>query len=72
VRGDKQFGDILILLDSDENAVHACVYVADDIVFTKNGDDPNQPWVLMRMADMMLLYASDKPQQWRVFRKRGT
>jgi hypothetical protein len=44
--------------------------VAEDIVFTKNGDDPNQPWVLMRMADMMLLYTSDKPQQWRVFRKR--
>ena len=72
VRGDKQFGDVLILFDSDENAVHTCVYVADDIVFTKNGGDPNQPWVLMRMEDMTLLYASDKPQQWRTFRKRGT
>lgn len=72
VQGDKQFGDVLILFDSDENAIHTCVYVADDIVFTKNGGDPYQPWVLMRTADMMLLYASDKPQQWRVFRKRGT
>jgi hypothetical protein len=35
--------------------------VADDLVFTKNGEDFRQPWILMRMADMMDTYAVKYP-----------
>ncbi len=70
VQGERQFGDLLLLLE-DDTAMHMCVYIAADIVFTKNGEHPNQPWVLMRMNDMMVLYKSEKPQQWRVFRKKN-
>lgn len=70
VRGEKRFGDIMLLLEAGDRAVHMCVYMADDIVYTKNGGHLYQPWVLMRIADMMVQYPSDKPQQWRVFRKR--
>jgi hypothetical protein len=52
-------------------AAHMCVYIAADVVYTKNGVDPKQPWVLMRMKDLLALYTSDQPQQWRVFRKNG-
>jgi hypothetical protein len=69
--GEKRLGDVLILVESDV-AVHACVYIADDIYYTKNGTDPNQPWVLMRMKDLKVQYASDQPQEWRVFRKKST
>jgi hypothetical protein len=71
VRGEKLFGDILLLLEAGDTAAHMCVYIADDIVYTKNGLDPYQPWVLMRMKDLHTLYASDKPQEWRIFRKRN-
>jgi len=70
VRGDKKFGDLLLLQEGDR-AVHMCVYIAADIVYTKNGGHPNQPWVLMKLDDLMVEYASDKPQQWRVFRKKA-
>ncbi len=71
VPGEKTFGDVLVLLQSGF-AMHACVYIADDVYYTKNGTDPNQPWVLMRMKDMQAQYASGQPQEWRVYRKKAT
>jgi hypothetical protein len=63
VNGDCAFGDLVVLLDSKNNGVHACVYIADDIVYTKNGMDILQPWVLMKMSDMLALYPSEPPFQ---------
>jgi len=50
------FGDLIVLFDESGQSVHMCVYIADDFVFTKNGVNPAQPWVLMRMSDMMMVY----------------
>jgi len=69
VRGEKKFGDLLLLQQGDR-AVHMCVYIAADIVYTKNGGHPCQPWILMKLGDLMVQYESDKPQQLRVFRKK--
>jgi hypothetical protein len=69
VTGEKRFGDLLMLLENGY-AQHACIYVAGDIYFTKNGTDPRQPWVLMSMRDMMTQYQSGQPQEWRVYRRR--
>jgi hypothetical protein len=70
IRGEKIFGDLLLLQEGDR-AVHMCVYVAADIVYTKNGGHHFQPWILMKLDDVMVQYASDKPQQLRVFRKKS-
>ena len=69
IQGQKKFGDLLLLQEGDR-AVHMCVYIAADIVYTKNGGHHYQPWILMKLGDLMVQYASDKPQQWRVFRKK--
>ena len=69
VTGPAMFGDLLLLLESGETAAHMCVYVAADVVYTKNGADAKQPWVLMRMKDMKALYATEKPLEWRAFRR---
>jgi len=50
------FGDVVALTSSTGEIFHACVYIADNFVFTKNGVDPEQPWVLMRISDMLRLY----------------
>jgi hypothetical protein len=63
VVGKPMFGDLIVLLDSSNNGVHACIHVADDIVYTKNGMDLLQPWVLMKMPDMLALYPSEPPLQ---------
>jgi hypothetical protein len=57
------YGDIVFLLDPDGNAIHSAVYIADDIVFTKNGNNYAQPWVLMRLPNLLGLYSvTDTPR----------
>jgi hypothetical protein len=58
VRIDKSpsFGDVVALCSSTGEIFHTCVYIADNFVFTKNGVDPEQPWVLMKLVDMLMLY----------------
>ena len=56
------FGDLMVLMNPEAAPVHVCVYIADNIVFTKNGISPGQPWVLMRLPDVLPTYfAPDKP-----------
>jgi len=64
------FGDVIMLYVPGQNieVVHMCVYVAAEVVFTKNGADLYQPWVLMRMSDMMVNYPSGRPLQMAVYR----
>jgi hypothetical protein len=50
------FGDVLLLLDGAGETLHMCVFVAEDVVFTKNGLDPIEPWRLMTLADMLAIY----------------
>ncbi|MGC3957295.1 MAG: hypothetical protein QM813_04805 [Verrucomicrobiota bacterium] len=57
------YGDIVFLLDPSGNAIHSAVYIADDIVFTKNGNNYAQPWVLMRLPNLIGLYSvTDTPR----------
>jgi cell wall-associated NlpC family hydrolase len=51
-----QLGDLVLLSTRNDAVVHAAVYVADDLVFTKNGESYTQPWILMRMEDMLDTY----------------
>jgi len=55
VEAPYRFGDVLCFLDDGEG-LHTCVYVADDIVFTKNGDSVLAPWVLMQLQDVESIY----------------
>jgi hypothetical protein len=64
------YGDVIALVDADDKVVHMCIYLADDVVFTKNGIDDMQPWVLMKVADMMRYYVAWAPVQMRVYRSR--
>jgi hypothetical protein len=56
-------GDLVFLLDEKGGVIHSAVYVADDLVFTKNGINYAQPWILMHMKDLLALYSSlDEPK----------
>jgi hypothetical protein len=55
------FGDIYLFVKPDGNVLHSCVYIADDIVYTKNGASPASPWILMELADVIAFYPSDQP-----------
>ncbi len=60
VPGTPTFGDV-ILIGDDSGIVHSCVYIADNIVFTKNGPALSAPWILMKLDDVSAYYLSDRP-----------
>ncbi|MBI5685322.1 MAG: hypothetical protein HZC54_09580 [Verrucomicrobia bacterium] len=51
-----RLGDLVLLLTPGNQLVHSAVFIADDIVFTKNGAMATHPWIFMRLADMLELY----------------
>ena len=50
------YGDLVLVMNQAGQAIHSAVYLADDIVFTKNGSNYAQPWVLMRMKNLIGMY----------------
>jgi hypothetical protein len=52
------FGDVLMFMTPEGNALHSCVYIADDIVYTKNGENMAAPWLLMKISDVKRIYSN--------------
>jgi hypothetical protein len=52
------FGDVVVLIDKATGVVvHSAIYLADDVVFTKNGFGLAEPWIYMPLAQMLELYS---------------
>jgi len=57
VKPPYHYGDILFFIDSEKgDAYHSCVYLADNIVYTKNGRNLLSPWTLMKLEDVKKIY----------------
>lgn len=67
----RQFGDLLLLLGPAKSALHMCVYVADEVVFTKNGANSIQPWVLMKIPEMLGVYDRLRPFEIVYYRRKN-
>jgi hypothetical protein len=68
--GQKLFGDTIMLVNGEGKALHMAIYIADDVVFTKNGFDMTQPWILMRLNEMLASYEQEKPYEVMVYRRK--
>jgi len=53
-----RFGDVFAYV-TDDSIIHSCVFIAEDIVFTKNGENFLAPWVLQRLEDVAAIYQPD-------------
>lgn len=53
-----RFGDLIEFVTEGRVVIHMAVHIADDIVFTKNGVSPAQPWVLATLEQVKDQYAS--------------
>jgi hypothetical protein len=62
------YGDILLYVNDKSEIKHSAVFLADDLAFTKYGDNYRQPWMIVRLADMQTMYPSLRP----VFYRRKT
>jgi hypothetical protein len=67
-----EFGDVLMFLNGQGNAIHSCVYIADDIVYTKNGENIASPWLLMKIGDVQRVYSYEGQSSIQGFRLKGT
>lgn len=62
VEAPYRFGDVLMFINPQGNAFHSCIYLADDLVYTKNGANPLVPWTLLELADLQKMYNLDLGQ----------
>jgi hypothetical protein len=65
-----RYGD-LVLVMGQNGALHSAIYIAEDIVFTKNGVNFAQPWILMRMKDVLGAYSFADPVRIVAFRSKS-
>lgn len=69
--GTPLLGDILVFKRADGAVIHSCVYVADEIVFTKNGSSAMMPWMLMTLRDVIAFYPAEPALTVQAFRLKG-
>jgi hypothetical protein len=66
-----KFGDILFFLrNGSSDAFHSCVYIAGDIVFTKNGRNLVSPFVFAALDDVRKVYDYDDEARVQGYRNR--
>ncbi|MFT5467981.1 MAG: hypothetical protein ACI8UO_003089 [Verrucomicrobiales bacterium] len=64
-----RFGDVIAIRDQESGILaHTCVYVADDVVFTKNGRGASRPWILQRDSHLSRIYVMERPVRMAGFR----
>jgi hypothetical protein len=67
-----RYGDLVFLLDDNGNAIHSGVYLAEDILFTKNGNNYMEPWMLMRLKNLLATYSANGAPHVVVYRDRNS
>jgi hypothetical protein len=58
-----QLGDILVFTDDDGNLFHVAVYLADNLVFGKNGSSYLAPWTILPMERLKGHYIENR-EHW--------
>jgi len=65
-------GDLIFLLDGKGAVIHSAVYIADDLVFTKNGINYAQPWILMRIKTLLGVYTCTAEPKVLYYRRKDS
>jgi len=66
-----QLGDIIVFLDQNGNLFHVVVYLADGLVFTKNGTSPMAPWVITTLDQVKGYYRSRSSNPRLIYHRRN-
>jgi hypothetical protein len=63
-------GDLVFLLNSKSEVIHSAVYIAEDLVFTKNGINFAQPWILMRIPNLREVFTQGEEPKVAYYRRK--
>jgi hypothetical protein len=61
VMSDPRFGDLVLFTNAKGDAIHSAVFLADDIVYTKNGNSQLYPWMFSTISDILGVYSFHVP-----------
>lgn len=71
VESNYQLGDVIALLDAEGDLFHVVVYLADDLVFTKNGTSPVSPWTIMPLQRVKEYYRNQSDNPRLIYHRRS-
>ena len=71
VESGYQLGDIIALVDGEGDLFHVVVYLADDLVFTKNGTSPVSPWTIMPLERVRQHYRNQSDNPRLIYHRRN-
>lgn len=71
VESDYRLGDVIALLDGEGDLFHVVVYLADDLVFTKNGTSPVAPWTIMPLQRVKDYYRNQSQDPRLIYHRRN-
>jgi hypothetical protein len=63
-------GDLVFLLNNKNEVIHSAVYIAEDLVFTKNGINFAQPWILMRIPNLREVFTVGEEPKVAYYRRK--
>ncbi|HSC26036.1 MAG TPA: hypothetical protein VLD67_02105 [Vicinamibacterales bacterium] len=66
-----QLGDIVAFLDEEGDLYHVAVYLADGLVFTKNGMSPMAPWSIMTIDQVKGYYKARTEDPRLIYHRRN-
>lgn len=58
---DPRYGDVVVVSQPNGDVVQTAVYLADNLVFTRNGPTPWDPWLIMSIPDLLDVSAIRMP-----------
>jgi hypothetical protein len=58
VFSDPRYGDVVLLAKPNGDIIHSAVYIADNVVYTKNGGHFSAPWLLMDLSRLLDCYST--------------
>jgi len=66
-----QLGDVIAFVDDEGDLYHVAVYIADNLVFTKNGTSPLAPWTIVPLERLKGYYRSRSDNPRLIYHRRN-
>lgn len=71
VNGPPHFGDVVLLTLPDGSSIHSATFIADHIVFTKNGPSLASPFAFSTVTEMLAFYPNSESIRLAYYRRKG-
>ena len=72
IAGEPKFGDIVGFTGKNGDLFHSGVFIADEMIYTKNGPRVSRPWMLLSIEEMINYYPRREPSELRYFRRKDS